>query len=199
MDAGPPLVAEEAKLRAWHELGRAECACTDVESRRRAGWGHGPVGRDHVGVGGRGRTTLCSLGRARPLVAAPERVTLDRTATFAVLLNVAEQLEADSADRVRRRAAQVVRSAVGTADQDLLDVAAEIESALADRLGRRPPSTRAATVAAAAVAAAALLAGAWTWSGNSTGPADRVAVRPTAVPATAVTLPADRVRGGPGL
>lgn len=199
VDAGSSTLADAARLPARTVLRAAASACRSVVALHRAGWGHGAIDPDHVVVGGRGRTTLCSLGRARPLVAAPELVTVDRRATFAVLLYVAEQLEAGSADRVRRRAAQTVRSAVGAADQDLLDVAAEIETALAGRLERRRPSTRAAAASTAAVAAATLLAGAWTWSTDRTGPAGRASVRPTTAPAAEVTLPADRVTvGRPG-
>lgn len=199
VDAGSSTLADAAHLPTRTVLRAAASACRSVVDLHRAGWGHGAIGPDHVVVGGRGRTTLCSLGRARPLVAAPELVTVDRCATFAVLLQVAEDLEADSADRVRRRAAQRVRSAVGTADQDLLDVAAEIESALAHRLERRRPSTRATAALVAALTSAALFAGAWTWGARPASPARPAAVRPSTGPSAAATLPADRVTvGRPG-
>jgi hypothetical protein len=196
LDAGSSTLADAAHLPPRTALRAAAATCRSVVALHRAGWGHGALDPDHVVVGGRGRATLCSLGRAQPLVAAPQLVTADRSATFATLLYVADQLDADQSDRNRRRAAQVVRRAVGAADQDLLDVAAAIESDLADRYERRRPSGRRWLAAAGVLGTAALLVGAWTWTGRDAGPAQGPGLRPAPGPDTAATLPPGRVRVG---
>lgn len=196
LDAGSSTLADAAHLPPRTALRAAAATCRSVVALHRAGWGHGAVDPDHVVVGGRGRATLCSLGRAQPLVAAPHLVTVDRSATFATLLHVADQLEADQADRTRRRTAQVIRRAVGAADQDLLDVAAAIEQHLAAQSERRRPSGRAWLAVAGALGAAALLVGAWTWTGRNAAPAAPAELRRAAGPGAAVTLPPGRVRVG---
>ena len=195
LDAGSSTLADAAHLPTRTVLRAAAASCRSVVALHRAGWGHGALEPDHFVVGGRGRTTVCSLGRAQRLVAAPELVTVDRTATFAALLLVADQLETGSTDRVRRRAAQTIRRAVGPADQDLLEVAAAIESDMASRYERRA-SGRRWLVAAGVLSIAALLAGAWTWTGREARPAQGPGLRPVPSPDTAATLPPGRVRVG---
>lgn len=196
LDAGSSTLLDSAHLPPRTVLRAAAAACRSVVALHRAGWGHGAIGPDHVVVGGRGRATLCSLGRAQTLVAAPQLVTVDRSATFATLLQVAALLEDDRTDRTRRRAAQVLRRAVGAADQDLLDVAGAIESDLADLRDRRRPSTRATLVAASSLTAVALLAGAWTWTGRGAEHAPGSSLRPAPGSATEATLAPGRVRVG---
>jgi len=192
--AGTSTLQDAASLPPRNVLRAAAATCRSVVAVHRAGWGHGAVCPAHVVVGGRGRATLCSLGRAQTLVAAPQLVTVDRSATFATLLEVADLLERGPDEPARRRAAQALRRAVGPADQDLLDVAAALDAELEHLHDRWRPPVRAAVLAAGVLAGSALLAGAWTWTGRGAAPAD--APGPAARSAPTATLPSGRARVG---
>ena len=200
--AGSATLADVDGLPTRNVLRACAAACRSVVELHRSGWGHGALAPDHFVVGGRGRTTLCSLGHAQPLVAAPELVTVDRAATMATIAAVADHLER-STERPVRRAALLLRKSVGPAHDDLLDVAARIEGGLQERPGKTLPGHR-VLVPAAVVAAVALLAGAWTWTSGSRPSARR------SLPSTSVrvegrrgprsaTVPAGQLRvGAPG-
>ncbi|MFM7063261.1 MAG: hypothetical protein ACKO04_07185 [Actinomycetes bacterium] len=188
--AGSATLAEAGHLPPRTVLRAAAGACRSVVALHRAGWGHGNLRPDHVVVGGRGRATLCSLGRAQPLVAAPELVTVDRTATLVLLLEVADLLDTGAGNPTRAQAARAVRDAVGAGDADLLDVADDIERHLAPDPRPVRPVQRAAT-GVMLVLLAAVLAGAWTTGArrdDASGPS------PLRRAATATTL---RAPAGP--
>ena len=127
-DAGSHTLSDTACMSPARALRALDGACWAVAELHESGWGHGALSPDHVVVGGRGTSLLCSLASAQPTGADPSIVERDIDALCEMVRTVAGNLSSTGQSRSMRTVARALLAAVSTNPTDARSIAAAVDT-----------------------------------------------------------------------